>query len=449
MTTQGKRPQNPAAQGYVTKFSGARLPIAIGVVSILALLAGFGTWAAFTEIDGAVVAGGTVIVDRNRQAVQHLDGGVVNAVLVSEGQRVAAGDVLVRLDPTVASTELHGLDGQLAEVLARRGRLEAERDDAPDIRFEPMLVKASATDPNIARYVEGQTRLFTMRREGLEQELAQLNVQQTQLHNQIAGIEAQLTALERQTRLITEEVAIQSELLDKGLAQAARVRTLEREEARLAGLVGQMIASRAEAMEQISELSIQMLRLKMQRRQEALTTLRDLEMTELQLSQQREVLQTRLTRMDIRAPVSGVVYDLRILGPQSVIRPAEPMMFIVPQDRPMMIEVRVRPINVNAVHVRQEVVVRFPAFDMRQTPDLIGRVSMVSPDAFVDSGSGEPYYRAEVELAEHELSKLGGDQIIMPGMPVDSFIRTGEHTPLAYLLAPLARYFDAAMRDNS
>ncbi len=438
-----------SAVGYTTRFSSARLPLLVGGVSIIALVAGFGTWATMTEIDGAVVSHGTVIVDRNRQAIQHLDGGVVQRVLVAEGQRVAAGDVLMELDPTVAEAELSGIQGQLAEVMARRGRLEAERDDVSTISFDPALVQQSTTDAAVARYVDGQQRLFDMRREGQVQEISQLEAQQLQLRNQIDGIDAQLAALDRQTTLIGEEVAVQKELLEKGLAQSTRVRTLEREDARLAGMVGEMIASRAEAMERISELNIQILRLKMQRRQEALTTLRDLEMTELQLAQKRDALQTSLDRMEVRAPVAGVVYDLRILGPQSVVRPADPMMFIVPQDRPMMIEVRVRPINVNAVHVSQEVVVRFPAFDMRQTPDLFGRVSMVSPDAFTDAGSGESYYRAEVELAEAELEKLHSDQVIMPGMPVDSFIRTGEHTPMAYLLAPIARYFGSALRDDT
>lgn len=436
-------------QGYSLGFTNARLPMVIGAISILVLLLGFGTWATVTEIDGAVVAPGKVIVDRNRQAVQHPDGGVVDSVLATEGERVEAGDVLLRFDPTLALAELRGIEGQLAEVVARRGRLEAERDDLEAITFEPELARQAQNDPAVARYVDGQNRLFEMRREGLVQEVTQLETQQLQLRNQIEGIDAQLAALELQSTLIGEEMSVQKELLEKGLAQSNRVRTLQREEARIAGMVGEMIASRAQANERISEISIQILRLKMQRRQEALTTQRDLEMTELQLVQQREALRTQLDRMEVRAPVAGVVYDMRILGPQSVVRPADPMMFIVPQDRPLMIEVKVRPINVNSVHVAQEVVVRFPAFDMRQTPDLIGRVAQVSPDAFVDSASGESYYRAEVELAETELTKLHGDQVIMPGMPVDSFIRTGEHTPLAYLMAPLARYFGTALRDDS
>jgi HlyD family secretion protein len=436
-------------QGYGAGFTAARWPLVVGAVSIVALVAGFGTWAAVTEIDGAVVASGRVIVDRNRQAVQHPDGGVVREVTVTEGARVAAGDVLVRFDPTLAEAELRGVEGQLAEILARRARLEAERDNLTTISFEPELLDKARHDPATARYVDGQTRLFEMRKDGLEQEVVQLENKQLQLQNQIGGIDAQLAALDRQSELVDEEMTVQRELLEKGLAQSTRVRTLEREVARLAGMKGEMVASRAQAMEQISEISIQMLRLKMSRQQEALTTQRDLEMTELQLEQQREALRTQLDRMEVRAPVAGVVYDLRILGPQSVVRPADPMMFIVPQDRPLMIEVKVRPLNVNSVHVSQEVIVRFPAFDMRQTPDLMGRVALVSPDAFVDGESGAPYYRAEVELAEAELAKLHEDQVIIPGMPVDSFIRTGEHTPIAYLLAPIARYFGSALRDDS
>lgn len=436
------------AQSYLPRFNSARLPMLIGVGAISALLFGFGTWAAVTEIDGAVVSTGRVIVDRNRQAVQHPDGGIVRLVRVGEGQKVAAGEILMELDPTLAESQLRSVEGQLAEIKARRGRLEAERDDLLTIRFDPSLLQQVSADPAVSRYIDGQQRLFDMRREGLSQEVAQLEIQQVQLKNQIEGIDAQISALDRQAVLIAEEMTVQKELLEKGLAQSTRVRSLEREEARLSGMTGEMSAARAEAMEQIAELNIKILRLSMQRQQESLTTLRDLEMTELQLTQQQQSLHTQLERMEVKAPVAGVVYDLRILGPQSVIRPAEPMMFIVPQDRPLVIEAKVRPINVNSVHVSQEVVVRFPAFDMRQTPDLIGRVVLVSPDAFVDSATSESYYRAEVELSEAELSKLSPDQVIIPGMPADAFIRTGEHTLLAYLMAPLTRYFGAALRDK-
>lgn len=168
----------------------------------------------------------------------------------------------------------------------------------------------------------------------------------------------------------------------------------------------------------------------------------------MELAERRYALTTRLNRMDIRAPVAGVVYDVRLLGEQSVIRPADPLMFIVPQDRPMVIESRVSPINVNSIHIGQEVVVRFRSFDMRETPDLIGRVTLISADAFTDSSTGASFYRVEVELPEAELGKLAPDQVIIPGMPVDTFLRTGEYTPLTYLIQPLTRYFGTALRDG-
>ena len=239
------------AEGYGARFASSRLPMLIGAGSIFVLVLGFGGWATFTEIDGAVVAPGKVIVDRNRQAIQHPDGGVVEEVVVTEGERVEAGAVLVRFDGTLARAELAGIEGQLAEVIARRGRLDAERDDLDRVTFDPALVAQAQGDPAVARYIAGQTRLFEMRREGLLQEVTQLENQQLQLQNQIEGIDAQLAALDRQAVLIAEEMKIQKELLDKGLAQSTKVRTLEREEARLAGMVGEMIATRAQANERV------------------------------------------------------------------------------------------------------------------------------------------------------------------------------------------------------
>jgi HlyD family secretion protein len=186
-----------------------------------------------------------------------------------------------------------------------------------------------------------------------------------------------------------------------------------------------------------------------QRREEAITTLRDLKVTELDLEERRAALLTRLERMDIRAPLTGVVYDVRMAGEWSVLKPAEPVLFILPTDRPLLIESRVSPLHVNKVHSGQEVIVRFPSFDMRETPDLIGRVRQVSPDTYSEAETGAAFYRAEVELSETELQKLSEGQVILPGMPVDTFMRTGEYSPLTYLLRPLTRFLNTAMREGS
>jgi len=436
------------AKDTMARVTSARLPMLVGFGAIIVLLGGFGAWTMTTEIDGAVVAPGRIVVDRNRQAVQHPVGGVVDQILVQEGDTVAKDALLVRLDPTLTQSELNIVEGQLYELMARRGRLEAERSGLAEISFDARLLDKAQRDPGVASLVEGQMRLFEARRDNLDQQVNQLRNQQVQLHSQISGIDAQMAALDRQIVLIGAETVTQETLLEKGLAQNSRVVGLQREGARLDGSMGELIARRAQAMERIAELNIQELRLHSQRREDAISTLRDLEVSEMEAAERQAALAMQLDRMDIRAPVSGVLYDLRLFGPRSVIRPADPLMYIVPQDRPLLIEAQVDPMNVNEVFVGQEVILRFSAFDMRDTPDLFGTVMRVSPDAFTDAQSGRPYYRAEIELPATELAKLAHGQVLIPGMPADSFIKTGRHTPMAYLTRPLTRYFDTAMRDG-
>lgn len=425
-----------------------RLPTLVGMAAIAVLIAGLGIWATQTQIAGAVVSSGRVIVDRNRQAVQHLEGGVVQTVLAREGDTVTKGDTLARLDPTLPLSELGIIESRLFEVMARRGRLEAERDGASAITFDPELLAQSGNNGEVDELMHGQTALFDARLETLHRSISQLENRQLQLKNQIDGIDAMTDSLQSQIALTEEETAAQEDLLDRGLAQGSRVLNLRREVARLSGSIGETTARRAQALESIAEIEIELLKLQSQRREEAIGTLRDLQVNEMELAERRYALHTQLSRLEIKAPVSGVIYDLRLLGEQSVIRPAEPLMFIVPQDRPMQIEARVSPININAVAIGQEVVIRFRSFDMRETPDLFGKVTLVSPDAFADTATGETYYRIEVELPEAEMSKLAADQVVIPGMPVDAFLRTGEYSPLTYLMQPLARYFGTAMRDG-
>jgi HlyD family secretion protein len=434
--------------GSDVRRSSAMLPISVGFATIFLMLGGFSVWAMRAEIDGAVVASGRIVVDRNRQAVQHPAGGVVDEILVQEGDTVHKDELLVRLDPKVTQSELRIVEGQLFELMARRARLEAERSDLEAITFDQALLDQALVDPNVEVLVEGQRRLFAARLESLQEQISQLRNQKLQLGNQIGGIDAQKAALELQIELIGSETDMQKTLLEKGLAQISRVLTLQREAARLSGSMGEMTARRAQAMEQVAELNIQELQLYTQRREEANSVLRDLQFNEMEQAERRATLKTQLERMDIRAPVSGVLYDLRLFGPQSVVRPADPLMYIVPQDRPLLIEAQVQPMNVNEIYVGQDVILRFVAFDMRETPDLIGVVLRVSPDAFTDPQSGRSYYRAEIELPKTEVSKLSAGQVLIPGMPVDAFIKTGTHTPMTYLTEPLTRYFDSAMRDG-
>jgi HlyD family secretion protein len=315
--------------------------------------------------------------------------------------------------------------------------------------FDDALLRAAKADPQVAELVEGQEALFEARLASFAQSISQMENQELQLNKQIEGIDIVEGALSTQITLAKQELALQEELQAQGLTPMTRVLTLRRESARLTGATGETSARRAQALEQIAAIRIEIAQLLSARREDAITTLRDLQVSEHEIAEKLDAVLTRLARMDIRAPVSGVVYDVRLLGEQSVVRPAEPLLFIIPQDRPLVIESRVSPINVGSVHVAQEVIIRFPSFDMRQTPDLTGQVTQVSPDAFADPDTGGPFYRVEITLSDAELAKLDADQIVMPGMPVDAFLRTGEYTPLEYLTRPLTRYMDTAMRNGN
>lgn len=423
-----------------------KMPMTLGLLAMLVLVGGFGTWAVMAQITGAVIAAGQIEVDRNRQVIQHPDGGVVEAILVKEGDTVETGDLLVQLDPTVLQSELVIVEGQLFEILARRGRLEAERDGADIITFPDVLFAYNR--PEIESLIAGQERLFQARLESGGKTKEQLAQRRAQIVSQIGGIKAQQDALIRQQELIVQELADQQSLLDRGLAQASRVSALQREEANLLGRVGELSASEAQAAEQITEIEIEVLTLDTTRREEAITRLRDLQFNELELSERQRTLTQQLDRLDIRASVSGVVYGMQVFAERSVIRPADPVMFLVPQDRPLVIAAQVQLTDVDQIYVGQDATMRFSAFDQRRTPELFGTVTLISADAFQDDSSVAPFYRVELKLNDGEIDRLPSDMTLIPGMPVESFVRTADRSPMDYLIKPLADYFAKAFRES-
>ena len=435
-----------STQPEISKRWSAVKPTLTGGLAILVLVGGFGTWAMESEIKGAIIAFGRIEVDQNRQVVQHIDGGVVSEILVKEGDTVIEGQMLVRLDAESLQSELAVVEGQLFEVLARRARFEAERDNAMVLVFDPLLLDTG--NPIAPGLMEGQQRLFDARIESEMQEKEQLARRRDQIGNQIDGIDAQQVAVGTQLELITEELVNQQSLLDRGLAQASGVLALQRQQASLSGQSGELTASRAEAEGRQTELDIEILRIDTTRREEANASLRDLQFNEIELGEKRRALITRLERLDIRAPVSGIVYGMAVFTPRSVIRAAEPVLFLVPQDRPLVIATQVQPSNIDSVFVGQNVSVRFSAFDQRQTPELFGKVTKVSADAFTDQGSQVSYYRAEIKLNEGEMARLDPNLHLIPGMPVEAFISTTSRSPMAYLLKPLTDYFTKAFRET-
>ena len=425
----------------------ARRQVITGAFALLVLVGGFGTWSVLTNISGAIIASGRLEVDRNRQVVQHPDGGVVAEILVREGDVVKEGQQLIRLDSRLLHSDLLVTESQLFELMARRGRLEAERDDAPEIKFDPELVLAAQESPEVAELMDGQERLFRARLDSLEKEADQLEKRRGQIRDQIVGIGAQQKSLQRQIELIDVELNNQQSLLNRGLAQAGTVLNLQRTAANLEGTLGELTASQAQAEGRITEIDIEVLKLGTQKREEAITRLRDLQYREIELAEQRRSLKERLSRLDITAPVSGVIYGLQVHTPRSVIKAAEPVLYIVPQDRPLIIAARIEVIHIDKIFVGQEVTLRFSAFDQRSTPELFGTVTQVSADAFDDPNRGVSFYRAEIQLNKGEAERLPKGATLIPGMPVEAFVRTEDRTPLAYLMKPFVDYFTKAFRE--
>jgi HlyD family secretion protein len=425
----------------------ARGPLVAGLIGLVVLLGGFGTWAALAQISGAVIASGRIEVDQNRQVVQHPDGGVVAEIVVKEGDRIAEGQPLLRLDPAELASRRAIVETQVAELMSRRARLEAERDGRDTLRFDPLLLELTAVNEDAAALMRGQEMLMAARAETIAARIEQLGKRREQTADQIAGIEAQQVALDRQSDLIARELADQQTLLDRGLAQASRVLALQREAARLDGTMGELTSQKAQAEGRITELDLEILRLSTDRREEAITTLRDLQVRELELREQRRALLDQMGRLEITAPVSGIVYDLQVFARRSVIRPAEPLLYIIPQDRPLVINAQVDTIHIDKLTLGQEVTLRFSALDQRTTPELFGEVVQISADAFEDQATRVPYYRAEIVLKEGQMARLPEGVTLVPGMPVEAFIRTEDRTPIAYLVKPFTDYLAKAFRE--
>lgn len=426
----------------------ARRPLFVGFFALLLLVGGFGTWAVKSTLAGAVIATGRIEVDRNRQIVQHIDGGIVSEILVDEGDTVQLGAPLIKLDASELKSQLAVTEGQLFEVMARRGRLEAERDSADDVIFDPLLIEASGENEDVIDFIQGQRRLFNARKDSVAREIEQLEKRRNQIDDQIIGVQAQQQSMRVQLELIGQELVNQQSLLQRGLAQAGTVLNLQRTQADLEGRLGELIASEAQARGRITELDIEILKLGTQQREEAITRLRDLRFQEVELVENRRSLLERLERLDITAPVSGIVYGLEVHTPRSVIRPAEPVLYLVPQDRPLVIAAQVVPTDVDQIYVGQTVTLRFSALDQRETPELFGTVTQVSADAFEDETSRVSYYRAEIRLNEGEQERLPATAVLIPGMPVESYIRTQDRSPLTYLVEPFANYFVRAFRES-
>ena len=345
-------------------------PLVAGIVAALLLVVGFGGWAATATLSGAVVVSGHIEVEHNLQVVQHPDGGVVETILVSEGARVEAGQVLMRLEGSLLESDLAIVDSQYFEALARQARLNAEREGLETLRFPPLLLAAMTSRADAREIAEGQRRLFEARRGTMAQQIAQLDRRREQNLAQLDGLAAQSRATAREADLIRLELTAQETLLAQGLVQGARVNALQRDAARLEGVLGAISAEIAQVQGRITEIALQVVTLEATRREEAESALRELGIRILELAERRRALRDFIVRLELRAPVAGRVHGLQITTPRAVLRPAEPLLQIVPDDRPLILSVRIMPGDIDQVFVGQQASVLFPAFSLRNTADL-------------------------------------------------------------------------------
>ncbi|MCF3638493.1 HlyD family type I secretion periplasmic adaptor subunit [Rhizobium sp. TRM95111] len=419
----------------------------VGYVTVFVLLGGMGAWAALTRINGAVVATGIIEVASNRQVVQHQTGGVVGKIFVRDGTTVKAGEVLMRLDDTFDRSELAVIESQLFSLLGTAGRLKAEQDGLPAIEFDPELVAAARTSTELKDVVDGQTRLMKARLDTRDKQIGQLQERKLQIAKQNEGLDGRIAAMQTQLRLIGQELEAQNKLLAQSLTNASRVLALQREEADIAGTINQAKANIAENNGKVAELELGILNVDAGIREEATTALREIEAKIAELREQRNAKLETLSRMDITAPVPGVVLGMQVHAVRSVIRPADPLLYIIPQETDLIISTQISPTQIDQIHIGQVAHIRFAAFDHRTTPEIFGHVTTVAADVLSDQRTGATYYRAEIRPDAGEVQKLG-DRHIIPGMPVETFIQTTERSPLAYLVKPLSDYFAKAFRER-
>jgi HlyD family secretion protein len=415
-----------------------------GVTFSVLLVAGAGGWAATAQLTGAVISQGSVAVDQKLKAIQHRDGGIVSEIAVREGDFVRKDQVLIRLDDAQTRAELSIVRSQLIELVARKARLLAERDLLDAVEFPDRL---DVTVSDVAFIVNGEKRLFAGNRTNRDSQKQQLELGIRQIEEEIKGLEAQRASKDDEIALLEVEHGKLKGLADKNLIENTRVYTSNRDRARLLGESGEIDAAMARARARQSEIRLQIISIDESARTEAQRELSLVETRISELYERKTAIEDRLSRTDIRAPISGFVNELNIHTLGGVITPAEVLVTIVPADARLKIEVRLAPASIDQVSVGQAARLRFSAFNQRTTPELKGEVIHVSPATSHDPATGEIYYMGDIKVTPEELAKLG-DETLLPGMPVEVYVTTEQRTALSYLAKPITDQFNRAFRER-
>jgi HlyD family secretion protein len=417
----------------------------LGLIAVALLVGGVGGWASLTRISGAVIASGVLVVDSHVKDVQHSTGGIVGEIAVRDGDRVKRGALLVRLDPTMPAANLAVVTKALDQLSAREARLEAERQGADAIAFPKDLLDRRA-DPAITEIIAGEQQVFETRRAARSGQKSQLQERILQLQKEIGGDTAQADAKSQEIALVEEELGSIRALWKKRLISIDRLTAMERESARLDGERGQLTAALAQAQGKIAEINLQIIQIDLELSTDVNKDLREIDSKVGELTERKIAAEDQLRRIDIRAPQDGVVQQSIAHTIGGVITPGQTIMQIVPDSDSLTVEAKIAPSDIDQLWVGQPAALRFSAFNQRTTPQINGTVERTSPDTTTDQRTGISYYTVRISTTTSEVARLGEVKLV-PGMPVESFIKTADRTVISYLVKPLQDQISRAFRE--
>ncbi len=420
--------------------------VVFGFATLFVLVGGLGGWAATTDLSGAVIAPGTVVVASSVKKIQHPSGGIIGKIFVKNGDHVKAGEVLVRLDETVTRAQLQVITKQMDELRGRQARLRAERDGAATVAFPDDLL-ARAAEPDVGHITSGERTLFESRLRSREAQKAQLSERIAGLQEEVAGLTSQADAKTRELNLIGKELAGLETLETQRLVPTSKMMSIRREGARLEGEKAQLQAAAGSSRGKIAEIELQKLGIDIEARSDIIKDLRETEGRLVELSERRTAAEDQLRRIELTSPVDGVVHQLTVHTVGGVINPAEQLMLVVPADDRLVVEAKIAPHDIDQARMHEDATIRFPAFNQRTTPTLSGRVLDISADLTRDPQTGMSYFTANLEIPESEIPKLNGHKL-MPGMPAEVQIATISRSALSYLVKPLEDAFAKAFRER-
>jgi len=433
------------AETALTDLSSLKRHSVVGLLAIFGLFGGLCLWAANTDIAGAVIAGVTLQVESYAKQIQHQDGGIVKEILVHNDDTVTEGQVLIKLDDVPIRASLGVVTAQLNEALVQEARLVAQIADKPSFDLPASL---DARDPEIAALALTQQQILTAARADREARIAQLNEQISQLGHQIDGLAIQQEAAEKQLKIIQDRMVNMDALFAQHLAQAAEVSNLHLQEASAEGEKGRLIAAIAQTKATIAEKKLAIDQMTTDAMSQSLDDLQKTRQTVAQAQQQALAAQDRLTRTVIRSPQAGIVHESIVHTIGGVVSPGQTLMQIVPQADNLLVAIRIDPNDIDSIHSGQKVNLRFTSLDRRRTPEAWGKVESVSPDLVIEQQTGRRYYTANVRIDADELAKFDKSVKLLPGMPVESFVTTGDRSVLSYLLHPLTEEMQLAFREQ-